>query len=299
MTKWSFLICIILSSILSVQTGLAQDAMQWNLPDGVIARLGKGKINEIQYSTDGKILAVATKIGIWLYDTTTYHEIGLLTDHKSSVTNITFNPNGNTLASAGKDNSIFLWDLNTGSQTKMFGYSGRLSENKLRFSNDGKTLSSGGRDSIIMWDATTGEYKKTITQLPGHIADFSFSPLGRIVVSVTWVGEVCISDSATGEKMKLYDVEMKDSVFSMGFSPDGKNVAIGSRDGIIYLVDLFSGELNRKLIGHHQDIQRVVFSPDGNTLASSCYVDETVCIWNPHTGEHIRTIEQHTGELWV
>ena len=74
-----------------MKASVAQDAMQWNLPDGAIARFGKGKINEIQYSPDGKILAVATRIGIWLYDTSTYQEISLLTDHNSSVTNITFN----------------------------------------------------------------------------------------------------------------------------------------------------------------------------------------------------------------
>ena len=82
-----------------------------NLPDGAIARFGKGKINEIQYSPDGKILAVATRIGIWLYDTSTYQEISLLTDHNSSVTNITFNPNGHTFASAAKDKQYFFYGI--------------------------------------------------------------------------------------------------------------------------------------------------------------------------------------------
>ena len=76
-----------------------------------------------------------------------------------------------------------------------------------------------------------------------------------------------------------------------------KNVAIGGRDGVIYLADIFKGELVRKLTGHDLDIQRVVFSPDGNTLASSCYIDETVRIWNPRTGEHLRTFFEHTGEV--
>ena len=121
MHKSSIILSLILWSILGLPTSDAQDAMQWNLPDGAIARLGKGKINEIQYSPNGEILAVATRIGIWLYDTATYQEISLLTDHKSSVTNITFNPNGSILASAGKDNSILLWEIDTGSQIPLFG----------------------------------------------------------------------------------------------------------------------------------------------------------------------------------
>ena len=45
--------------------------MQWNLPKDAKTRLGKGSINEIQYSPDGQFLAVASGIGIWLYDVAT------------------------------------------------------------------------------------------------------------------------------------------------------------------------------------------------------------------------------------
>ena len=180
MNKPYIVLSILLLGFQIIQNSSAQDAMQWNLPDGAIARLGKGKINEIKYSPDGKILAVATRIGIWLYDTTTYQEISLLTEHESSVTNITFNPNGNALASAGKDNSILLWDIDTGTQIILFAHTGRFAQNILRFSHDGKTLASGNKDTIIMWNAITGEDKSTITGLPENIADFSFSPLGRI-----------------------------------------------------------------------------------------------------------------------
>ncbi len=44
------------------------------LPDGSIARLGKGSVDEIAFSPDGKILAVASSIGVWLYDAHTYEE---------------------------------------------------------------------------------------------------------------------------------------------------------------------------------------------------------------------------------
>ena len=37
----------------SMQNNLAQDPMQWNLPEDAKARLGKGRISEIQYSPDG------------------------------------------------------------------------------------------------------------------------------------------------------------------------------------------------------------------------------------------------------
>ena len=37
---------------------------QWSLPDGAKVRLGKGKVNEVQYSPDGTRLAVASSIGV-------------------------------------------------------------------------------------------------------------------------------------------------------------------------------------------------------------------------------------------
>ena len=85
--------------------------------------------------------------------------------------------------------------------------------------------------------------------------------------------------------------------FSTAFSPDGKIVAIGSRDGNIYLSDLNTGELKFTLTGHSEDVERVVFSPDGKILASSSYIDETVRIWDVHTGEHKRTLTEHTGDI--
>ena len=89
---------LILLTVVSLNT-FAQDSPQWHLPDGATARLGKGSISEIAYSPDGTRLAVASSIGIWLYDTATYQEVALLTGHTSSVSSVAFSPDGRTLAS--------------------------------------------------------------------------------------------------------------------------------------------------------------------------------------------------------
>ena len=64
----------------------AQSYTQWGLPEGAIARLGKGSINEIHYSPDGTRLAVASSIGIWIYDTATYQEVAQLTGFAGGIT---------------------------------------------------------------------------------------------------------------------------------------------------------------------------------------------------------------------
>ena len=43
----------------------------WKLPQDVTMRLGKGVAYDIAYSPDGTQLAVASSIGVWLYDAPT------------------------------------------------------------------------------------------------------------------------------------------------------------------------------------------------------------------------------------
>ncbi len=279
----------------SMKNNTAQEAMQWNLPEAAKARLGKGKINEIRYSSDGAILVVATGIGIWLYDPTTYQEIALLTAHTSEVNCPVFSPDGHILASGGEDGTILLWHRSTGAQKVLTKSTESVSN--LAFSPDGQTLASGSGGTIRFWDTITGEQKQTFTGLPENINNVSFSPDGKTIVSVTWGGGVCVSDAITGKPKRTFAVPVTDNVFSLAFSLDGETVAIGSRDGNIYLSDLNTGTLKQKLTGHSEDVQRVVFSPDGKTLASSSYLDETVRIWDVHTGEHRRTLTEHTGDI--
>ena len=49
-------------------SAFAQDYTQWHLPEDAKMRLGKGYISDVAYSPDGKRLAVASSICIWLYD---------------------------------------------------------------------------------------------------------------------------------------------------------------------------------------------------------------------------------------
>ena len=53
---------LILFTLFSLNT-FAQDSPQWHLPEGAKVRLGKGWINDIAYSPDGRTLASGTDDG--------------------------------------------------------------------------------------------------------------------------------------------------------------------------------------------------------------------------------------------
>ena len=89
------------------------DYRTWHLPDGAMARLGKGVIDDIAFSPGGQYLAVASGIGVWIYEVATSRALTLIPT-ESSVSSVSFSPDGATLASGAWNGTVKLWDVATG-----------------------------------------------------------------------------------------------------------------------------------------------------------------------------------------
>ena len=163
-TQFSILTVLVIFSLFSLNV-FAQDYTQFSLPEGAKARLGKGWISgDIAYSPDGTRLAVASSIGIWLYDTATHQEVALLTGHTDDVISVAFSPDGSALASGSWDETVRLWDAVTGQ----------------------------GFRQVRLWDAKTGQPKATLRRHTGYVYSVAFSPDGGTIASGSESGTIIL-----------------------------------------------------------------------------------------------------------
>lgn len=175
------------------------DNPQFSLPEGAVARFGKGDMTGgIQYSPDGSVLAIPTSIGVWIHDADTLKALDLLTGHIDWTWRTCFNPDGSMLASV-EGKTIFLWDFTTGTR-KMPLHTLKPVDthngiDNIAFSPDGKVLAIGYRKGAVqLWDAKTGRLKATF-QRPLNVDDpmyypqspnlIAFSPDSRTVASIS------------------------------------------------------------------------------------------------------------------
>ena len=86
--------------------------------------------------------------------------------------------------------------------------------------------------------------------------------------------------------------------YDFEYFPDGTRLAVGSTIGGIWIYDARTGEELNMLTGHTYYVNRVVFSPDGRTLASmSRWNDRIIRLWDGTTGDLKATLTAHTSEV--
>ncbi len=226
------------------------------------------KILQKHQETDPEVISALQEA---LYEV---RERNRLQGHDEGVRSISFSPDGQTLATASDDNTIKLWNLETGGEIRTLRGHDR-GVRSVSFSPDGQTLATASDDNTIkLWNLETGEEIRTLQEQDEEVRSVSFSPDGQTIASAS--GNTIQLWSRTGTLLKTITGYNR-PVLSVNFSPDGQMLAASSEDGTIQFWNLNGTSLAKLYEGNV--VYQVKFSPDGQTIAS-VGGDTMVKLWN-------------------
>ncbi len=104
------------------------------------------------------------------------------------------------------------------------------------------------------------------------------------------------SDTASGEPRLVVDSQHSNEATSITFSPDGRRVLTGNRDGTSKLWDPGTGQEIRTFRGHYAPVICVAFSPDGRRVVTGSF-DGTAKLWDVDSGQELRTFQAHSDAV--
>ena len=259
---------IMLSAVFAV-SGVAREYATWGLPEGAKLRIGRGTMYDLAYSPDGSRIAIASSIGIWLYDTATLEEVDLLTEHTREVTSVVYSPDGSMLASGSEDKTVCVRDVKSGEQ-KFPPLLHKHAVDSVKFSPDAALLASMSSREVQIWDAKTGAKRHTLTGHTQAATSIAFSPDGSALVAGSEDRTMRIWDAATGELLRTISTDVH-SVNSLAFSPDGETIVTGVSGGIgaaLCLWDTATGDLLWTRTRNFNSAPSVEFGPGGARISA-------------------------------
>lgn len=165
--------------------------------------------------------------------------------HADRVNALSYSPDGMRLASASRDGTAKVWDLETGREITT--YRGHLDQPDDP-TRGGSINGTGGTDVF-------------------RVADVAFHPRGKVVASVAG-NQVHLWNPTTGKPIKtLLNIGKTDRPFkAIAYSPDGKFLAVAGDDGILRVIESDTGKEKYKSPSRNARLERVAWSPNGNMV---------------------------------
>ncbi|KAI1783018.1 dynein regulator [Ganoderma leucocontextum] len=246
----------------------------------------------------------------------------ILTGHRANVNAVAFHPRYSTLVSASDDNTMKVWDWETGElERTLQGHTRRVSD--CDYDSKGKYLVSGSHDLFIkLWDAENG-YKNVAT-FRGHehsISTVRFLPGDARIVSASRDQTVRIWEVATTHCVQVIRPH-EDWIRAALPSPDGRYLATSFMDHTARVVELETGATKAEFRGHNNVVENALFVPR-NAVPAICELvglkagsipsplsedasvafvvtasrDQKIKIWDVWSNQCLHTLVGHDG--WV
>jgi len=223
--------------------------------------------------------------------------------HTYYVESVAFMPDGKTILSGGLDNTLKLWNIETGQEIhSLSGHTGWImsvaafKKGNTALKKYNTFLSASYDKTLKLWNSQTGQEIHTFKGHTRSIFSAALSPNGKTALSGS--GDNTLILWGLNSKRKLRTFKGHTNVItSVAFSPNGKMALSGSYDKTLKLWNVRNRQVMKTFEGHTDKIWSVAFSPDGLTCLSGSE-DKTIKRWNLKTGIEMNEFQGHTDKVW-
>jgi WD40 repeat protein len=203
-----------------------------------------GRVSSVVVSSSHELCASGADDGtIRLWSTESWRLVDTLHTGREGLCKLAFSPDGSLLAGVWRSRgAAILWDIAT--RKEFLRLSLRRDEDAedldLAFSPDGSQLAILSTGEVRLWDVSSCQVLTEI-DAPG-VHTIAYAPDGHMLATAGWElktrFDVKLWDTTTGDEDSVLGGHT-DSIYSMAFSPDSRQLASGGRDLSVQVWDLY------------------------------------------------------------
>jgi WD40 repeat protein len=197
--------------------------------------------------------------------------------------------------SAGPDNAVYIWDLESGEEVcRLPGHTDTVT--CLAISLDGKRGISGSRDKTVrVWDLEKKQPIKTLTRHANTVYGVTFAYDNRHAVSAGNDGLIVLWDTEE-RRAKFEFAGNRFAVNGIALNRFGVHLATADSNKLVHLWDMDERRQIAALTGHTDAVNCAAWSHDARFLLSGG-ADGTARLWRFSTEREMRLFRGHDGEV--
>jgi WD40 repeat protein len=288
-------------------------AKVWNANNGELLKTivnKTGRVNSVAWSPDdgrllvsgGDFLHVHPDNVARVWDVTKKRggELFTLPPQESELTDASWSPDGDQLATATLFGGVNIWNARSGAEVIALRGHTKPVEQVVWSPGSDRVATAGGDGSVRIWHVNIDS---ELPMLWGHqdkITAVAWSSDSGRLATGGWDGTARVWDAATGNQRITLGRGEEGVVRAVSWSPDGKQIATASWDSdgehVAKVWNSESGELIMTLKGHTELLSNVAWSPDGAWLVTSGW-DRTARIWAAATGKQRFILSGQKGKV--
>ncbi|TWU08791.1 Serine/threonine-protein kinase PknB [Symmachiella macrocystis] len=255
---------------------------RWQIVNRHVTGTPNNILGHFAWSPDGRYIAVPTDEVLRVYEFPSFELKRIFCGHTDGLTKVDWSPNGKLLATASNDDTVRIWDFETGTPSiTLFGNACDVRTVKWH-PNDGKRLVSGNvAGNLRMWSREGKLLKRWRGHPNSSVWEIAWSPDGKTLASAGADGTIALSNDQ-GALQSVIDTK-KGAVSTVAWSPDGKRLLTANRGSGEVCVWKRDGTPGPVFAGHTAGPMCAAWSPDGQRVASVAH-DGKRRIWDVDTG---------------